>query len=194
MSARITIQAADEGVVERLQALPKRMRNAGSRAVTAVTDWAGDDLADRVAANNHIPRKVVYVKKGARGGPRLFVRLPKKTKRDPEGSVWLGAQPVDADLLGVALQTDEGVLVSGYELPGAFIAQMQSGHVGIFYRSINPARHSSGRPLHWQPNLPIVSARIDIDAAGPVRQVQALIPGRMEDAVQTEMDRELGDG
>lgn len=190
MTTAINIRAADpQGAEQSLRLLLDQVNNAAAKAVTTVTDWAAEEEADRVAVANDIPRAIIYQNKGKRGGPRVFVRLPKKTDRDPSGSVWLGAQPVKAEYLAGAVQTADGVQVGAHDLPGAFLVQMRSGHVGVFFRDTTLTRRSRGRPVHWSPNLPIVPAYIDIETEGPVRQVQALIPSQLDAALQEEFAR-----
>jgi hypothetical protein len=185
MASTLNIQALDSpAMVKGLRALPQHAERIAASVVAGITQWTGDEVADRAAAANHLPRKILYKAKGK--GPRVFIRLPKKTASDPSGSVWIGAAPVKAEYFAGAVQTADGVRVQGHNLPGAFMAQMRSGHVGIFYAVSNPTRHSRGRPVTWQPNLPIKEAVIDIDISGPVRAVQALIPAELEAALQSE--------
>jgi hypothetical protein len=188
VTARFTIQEAEGGLIARLEALPARLKDVTQRAVTAVTDWAGDAVADRVATVNQIPRAVVFAPRGRQGGPRVFVRLPRARDGSAKGSVWVGGQPVPAQYLGTAVQTPEGVQVGTAFFYEAFLARMRNGHVGVFQRAVHLTRHSAGRPVTWQPNLPILPVTVDLDTAGPVRQVQALIPGQLEAAVQAALE------
>ncbi len=188
MTAQLSFQPADAGVVARLEALPARLAEAGTRAVTVVTDWAGEEVADRVASANRIPRAVVFAPRGRQGGPRVFVRLP-SGKGSEAGSVWIGGRPVPAQYLGTAVQTETGVQVGGRFFAEAFLARMRSGHIGVFQRAVHLTRWSRGRPTTWQPNLPIFQVEVPLDTEGPVRAVQALIPVRLEAAVRAELER-----
>ena len=183
----INIRAADEGpALAALQKLPQKAAQAANRAIIVVTGWAATETADRVAAANQIPRAVLFGPRRKKGGPRVFVRVTGKAQ-DTVGSVWIGARPIAAEYMGLAVQTAEGVHVGEYNYPGAFLAKMPSGHVGIFERKEKLTKWSKGRPHTWQPNLPLYHVYETFDFDGPVRQVQALILNELIVAMQAAM-------
>ena len=179
-------QSGRQASVNDLRRLPENIDTVANRVVVAVTEWAADTLADDVASASAVPRSVLLTK---RGGPRIFVRIPKK--KGKQGSIWFGSDPVPAEYVGQAVQTETGVSVGPHHLHGAFLARMPSGHVGVYQRRKPSTRHSRGRPAHWQPNIPLDSSGIDLDAEPAVLAIDARIPKELEKQTSTQIQRGL---
>lgn len=128
---RITIN--QQGVQGALSATPEKVRKAEVRALKKIGQYAGSQVARGIAAAERIPLRTLTRGRAGKAG-RLRVRVPETTAA-LKAQVWIGTNPVKASYLGKPRQTKAGARAGQHAFPGAFVATMKSGHVGIFKRA-----------------------------------------------------------
>ncbi len=141
---------------------------AHGRALRDTARWAGRQSASRLAKANRIPvRALTRGRLGKRGRVRI-------TKGEEGANVWVGTYPVKASYLGPISQTirTRAIRVGRHSFPGAFVARMPSGHVGVFKRE-------------GKSRLPIVEQAVELDGARKVKSgVEREIPMRFRELLR----------
>jgi len=175
-----------------LNAKPAQVERAERRAVNKTLRWAGAFVARTVASQNAVPLRVLTRGGGKRGAIRVRPRLARG--REHDGSVWFGANPVKAAYIGRLSQLRRGARAGRHFFSGAFIAQTNSGHIGVFSRR-GGAKNSSGRDSKGRlrkGRLPINEQAVSLqNVAEAARAAQSFIPVRLERTLAQEINFEV---
>ena len=119
MIGRIELSGDAEQALKEMTAA---IRNTKNRAITATMRSARDDLKAKMPIKANVKATI-------------FKRFRVKTKRYKDsGVVWMGLNDVKAGYVGKLEQIESGAFAGQYFFKGGFVAQMQSGHEGIFTR------------------------------------------------------------
>jgi hypothetical protein len=141
-------------LLESFSELPNQVIRAKRRALKTTTRQIGKSVKRDIAKDNKIAQKVLGPRKTDGSGGRNRIRTPLIT---PDlGLVWVGYNDIAMAYMGKYRDRyPHGVDFRGVNYPHAFVAEMQSGHVGVFERLPPGIGWSRGRPTTWQPNLKI---------------------------------------
>jgi hypothetical protein len=121
----IDIDAAElTGVQRTLNATNAQIDRASVRSVNKTLAWVKSQGGRLLAREADIPLKTL----------RGRLRLGRASAGSPRGSAWFGLRPIKAVYAGAPMQSLSGTKVRGHFYPGAFVARMPSGHLGIFKR------------------------------------------------------------
>lgn len=112
-----------EIIAREFGATEKEIQAALKRAVSRTTRWASKEAPRRVAKVVKVTAKII------KGRTRFSILMD----RDGYGRVWVGLKPIKLGKLNPR-QTRSGVTAGPAKIPGAFIATMKNGHVGVFRR------------------------------------------------------------
>lgn len=166
-----------DGVVGQYRAAPEMLNRAANAAVTKVTRKTERQLEAEISKANDMPKRV------------LAVWRIKRRKRVPRGTgiVWAGYNPIKASYLGPVKQADWGASVRSFLFPGAFVARMESGHVGIFKREGAPRQMTRGR-YAGKVKQPIVEQDVSIQEAHAIASREQSMIGKW---FQEELAKEL---
>lgn len=145
---------------ERMPRLRRPIQRAQVRAVNKTLRSLRTRAIRDVAHAANVPQKVLRGRGGGRG--RAFIR--KARGRDVTGALWFGTASIAAAYLGNPRQFAYGARVGRRKFPGAFVATMPSGHVGVFRRG-ESARHRPARNAWGTTALPIKEVGVDLDGA-----------------------------
>lgn len=169
---KIEIDARDlEDVRKSLLQYPEATGRALPRAINKTLSWANSQGLRAIAQKHEVPLKTL------RGRRRS--KVIKASRSRLSGLAWFGTAPLRASYLGTPRQTRQGARAGTRFFPGAFVATMPSGHVGIFKRQ-DRAR------------LPIVEQVVRLDAADKaLAPVEAGIAARLQTTFTQEMNYEL---
>ncbi len=141
-----TIQYRDEQIRRAMDALggqaPRAIARAINRAVTSTRAFHARNIADDVKLPVGVVKDQLKIREARPND--LKGRLSVTGSRIPL-SAWKNARQTSK---GVTVNTGHGRTT----IPGAFLATMSSGHVGVFKREKPGARKSRGA---WSLNLPI---------------------------------------
>jgi hypothetical protein len=99
----------------------QQLKLAYRRAMGKTIRWLSTRISRELGQKFDLPQRVFQV----------------RAKRNIDGDVgrlWIGLNPIAATYLGKARQTKKGVSVRSHRFNGAFIAKMNSGHIGVFQR------------------------------------------------------------
>lgn len=167
-----------DGVVSQYRAAPELLNRAANAAVTKVTRKTERQLETEISKANDMPKRV------------LAVWRIKRRKRVPRGTgiVWAGYNPIKASYLGPVKQADWGASVRSFLFPGAFVARMESGHVGIFKREGSPRQMTRGRYAWGKERQPIVEQDVSIQEAHAIASREHSMIGKW---FQEELAKEL---
>jgi hypothetical protein len=176
----IDARTALDDLARFIDAFPKEGGAAARRAINKTLGWVNSKGLRAIAAEHGIPLKTL------RGRRRVSMR--RATGQSLSGRIWFGLAPIKAVYLGTPRQTKSGVRVGGLTFPGAFIATMPSGHLGVFKRADSLSRRSVGRSAGSQPNLPIVEQTVTLSAAREsIRAIFAQVPERFRTVFMQEL-------
>ena len=125
---------------------------AVDRALRKLTAWIERHSKRELGKVLKVPARVLSVR---------FFRsfLLQGSKR--EVHVWFGLNPIRYSQIGSLRQTSKGVRVGKHFLQGAFVAQMKSGHRGVFLRD-RSSRHEKRPDGQWT-ELPINEQMLEIE-------------------------------
>ena len=134
--------------------LPRNIFNVERSAVFTTTTFAKKLLQDRMTDKMGIPSRVF----------RRF-RVKRKNSRTA-GTVWLGLNDVMASYIGSGLskknaegkfanQDEGGAWAGKYYFAGGFIAEMKSGHIGIFKRGDGMTKNDKVKLIEQGVNLKV---------------------------------------
>jgi hypothetical protein len=167
-------------IQQRLESLRgAQQRQAMRWAISDTVKWAANRTIQGLSDAKRIQKKII----------RRRVFAYSASARNLQGALLVTLGTMAAIYMGPARQTKTGVYVrsSGGQLsfPHAFIAEMPTGHIGIFRfpsRKYPPSRFTKGRKGK-SPNLPIEEVRIAIKPEGE----------RIMMALQSEAGKKLRD-
>jgi hypothetical protein len=141
------------------------------RAINKTLTWAVSHGLRAIASANDVPLKAL---RGRRRG-----RKRNASRRNLTGQAWFGTLPVLASDVGKPRQTRLGARAGKHAFPGAFVATMPSGHIGIF------KRRSASR-------LPIVEQVVQLSAAeSAIEGVARQTSTRLETVFAQEFNYEV---
>lgn len=162
----VNVDAAEFYSVQRtLNATNAQIDRAAVRSVNKTLSWVAGQGRRAIAGAHDLPLKTL---KGR-------VRIGKASGGHPKGSAWFGTRPIKAVYAGSPVQSLGGAKVRSHFFPGAFVARMPTGHLGIFKR-------------RSQARLPIEEQMIRL------RESQAILDGianRAPDRLRTLYAQEL---
>ncbi len=122
----VTVDAAElYSVQNTLNATNAQIERASVRSVNKTLSWVKSQGARLLAHEHDLPLKTL----------RGRLRLGKASAGSARGSAWFGTRPIKAVYAGSPLKSIGGAKVRGHFFPGAFVARMPTGHLGIFKRS-----------------------------------------------------------
>lgn len=110
-----------------IAARPEMAARALVRAINKTITWAVSQGLRAIAKQHDIPLKALT---GRRRG-----RTRRASRRNMTGIAWFGTLPVRASDVGTPRQNRLGARAGSHFFPGAFVATMHSGHIGIFKRA-----------------------------------------------------------
>lgn len=148
-----------EGVKVALENWPRQARWALRSSINKNVRWTSRQGLRDIARAHEIPLRVLSRRR------RAAYRLARAYTL--AGSAWFGTASIAASYLGVPRQTKAGARVRNKFFPGAFVATMPTGHVGIFRRA-------------GKSRLPITQERVKLDSSlGVLRRLSGLLPARL---------------
>lgn len=125
----IQVKFDAQRIIDRIGAIPgKVVAQALPAAINKVLDRGRTQTVKEIALYYKIKQKLI----------RARTRSKRATWRQPEARFSLGVLPIRTGKIGVPRQTKRGARVGAHAFPGAFVATMRSGHVGIFKRKGQP--------------------------------------------------------
>lgn len=177
-----------------LQATARQVVKIEQRTVRKTLRWAAVQTARGIARANRVPLGAMYGTRISGGGSRprnapqsrraARIRVTMPNAGHADGAVWIGYAGVKASYIGKLRDVPGGARAGRQFFERAFVAQMRSGHVGIF-RRIPGTRGRSGRE-----KLKEQFAQLD-RAQSVVDDVQARIPQRLNEVARQELRYEL---
>ena len=107
---------------EALKEMTRAIRNTKNQAITATMRSAREDLKAKMPIKADVKATI-------------FKRFRIKTKRFRDsGVVWMGLNEVKSGYVGKLEQIESGAFAGKYFFKGGFVAEMASGHKGVFTR------------------------------------------------------------
>lgn len=174
----------------------RAITRAKRRATNKTASWVGTQVIRAIARENNVPQKVLRgsrskatgkMTRGRRG--RVFIN--KMRSGYDHANVWIGIRPIAAGYLGTPHQFSYGAKVRGRKFPGAFVATMSTGHVGIFKRS-SASRHKPAHNVWGTTALPIEEQYVQLaEARDAVAGIKRQIPAHLAATLNHELDYEL---
>jgi hypothetical protein len=176
-------------ILESFSELPNQVIRAKRRAIKITTRQVSKDVKRGIATANRITQKLLGPPPGGRGRVRTPVIKPEL------GIVWVGYNDMAFVYMGKPRNRfPNGVDFRGVNYPHAFVARMQSGHVGVFERQPPLTHWSRNRKHTWQPNLPIRELAVPLNGvAEAVVQARRIESGgeRLEVNFARELNYEV---
>lgn len=123
-----------------IEAKPKQVDRASHTAMKRTLKWGASALVRGLSQQHDIPGKVIRGKSsnphnaGKKNADRIRVRNPSYMEINPKGYLWVGSKPIAAGYIGRLRQLKRGAKTRSHMFTGAFVAEMKSGHQGIFQR------------------------------------------------------------
>lgn len=170
------------GVLDALNASPKRAAIGINRALAKAAQFAAGRLAADLARETDLPRRIF--------GERRRIRIG----TTPTGRrVWLGYAAINARYATPIKQHDFGATARSYVFPGSFLAPIPSADKpGIFRRTGIFKRPARGRYQGWRREV-IAAEQIALPQAPAVaNRVAEATRQRMEKLVTHELAFALG--
>ncbi|MGR8932651.1 MAG: hypothetical protein ACU836_18685 [Gammaproteobacteria bacterium] len=169
ISASVSLDA--KAVLGVLDALPGNIDKVTRSAIGATTTWAKKEGQKRLAASTGIK-------------PSVFSQYRVKARRwIDNGVIWFGYNDVKSGYVGNLTQDSAGAWAEQYYFAGGFVAEMLSGHVGIFKREGAKRLMTRGR-FKGKKRQPIVEQVVKLNVA-PI-----IVEGLAIDA-QAELERRV---
>jgi len=124
---RVTASSPDfQRIARQFHATEAQIHSAIKKAVARTTKWAAAEAPRRVAKAVSVAAKIIKDR----------VRFTIILDRDGYGRVWFGLNQISLGKLNPR-QSRSGVTVGGRRIPGAFLATMPNGHMGVYVRRGN---------------------------------------------------------
>ncbi len=141
---------------QQLQVSIIQIQKAVSRTLKKTGRWLETHSKREIGVALALPQRVLSV--------RYYQRFSVKNG-NRSVNVWFGLNPIRMSAIGNAHQTAAGVKVGKHEYHGAFIAQMESGHVGVFQRiaAADTRREKRKKDGQWT-ELPIKEEIFEIES------------------------------
>lgn len=192
MTTLVISTAGLTDVIQRFNALPAQISNAKRRAISKTAKYVSTQAGREMAGSLGVAQKALK--------KRIASRLA-GSKSDPQGLIWFGLNPIDAQLAGAARQTKSGVSQKGRSWPGAFMASIYSGEQKIWIRlhskhydsELYPYGKGKGRgaiDAAMSGRFPVVKARIPIDTPA-TRAIIAAMADKAKFRLAEVMGQEL---
>lgn len=176
MTDRITLSDRDlERVVREFQATPKQVLKATKRAIRKTQTFAGSRAARAVAREHGIPVKALRQRRRVAKS-----KITARSRSGVSGYIWIGTMPLRAIDVGKPRQTRTGVTVRKFRFQGAFLARMESGHLGVFKRA-------------GAERLPIEEQHVPLPRAGRAIEIvrdREILP-RLHELMRQELNYEV---
>lgn len=154
------------------QGTPIVANKAAYRAINKTLKWLDTQGRRAVAKEFGLPVRAMTRAKR--------IKRVNATSRRLSGILWLGIAPVKAAYFGKPRQLKKGAKAGKKTFPGAFVATMRSGHIGIFRRK-------------GKSRLPIREVRVPLQGAqGIVSSIARQADKRLLTIFQQELSYELG--
>lgn len=174
-----------DDIVRQLEQMAPAARRALVRTVRRVTQSAGTQAARDIAKRSRIPVKALTVGGASGRGKRIFTRVPPPgdprgdRATDPSASIWVGYNPMQSAYIGALRQLKRGARAGRHYFEGSFLATMQSGHRGVFYRTDDS-------------RLPIEEEAVPITVSEDVmRKIEQQARSRLRSVLISELNYEL---
>jgi hypothetical protein len=173
-------------LLESFSELPNQVIRAKRRAIKITTRQISKEVKRNIATDNKIAQKVLGPRKtGGRNRVRGLLINP------DFGLVWVGYNDIAMAYMGKFRDRfPHGVDFRGVNYPHAFVAEMESGHVGVFERASHLTHWSRGRKHTWQPNLPIQELALRLDNVAEAMEQSRRVETRRE-RLEVNFAREL---
>ena len=145
---KITIEG-ENGVIKTMGGSQKMIQSAIRSAITRTTKKLEKDIEDQTSRDLDIPKTAL-------------AKFRVKSKRLADtGFVWMGYNPIKSGYIKSLKQEDWGASARSYLFKGGFVAQMKSGHRGIYLR-VGPKRLMTSGLFSGKNRQPIVEERVSI--------------------------------
>jgi hypothetical protein len=155
-----------------LRERPEQAERALVRTINKTLNWARTQGLRALARAHDIPIKALRSRRRGRVFRVSRVGLA-------NGAVWFGTLPVRAAYVGTPRQTRLGARAGRHSFPGAFVARMPSGHIGIFKRADRS-------------RLPIIEQVVELAQADTALDgLQRDLPGRLVTTFNQEFNYEV---
>lgn len=199
---RVEIDATELGALAQQMGLlfPMRAKAAARRALDKTIrgkssrPGAREHIVNYISTHANVPKGVLSGGRSRKG--RVFVK--RTSPDDLSVSLWLGSEKVHPRELTKNFPPKRkgkfGVKVGKHVFPGAFVATMPTGHVGIFKRKTDwrhrfPRGRTSGRKHGLKIKEQFVS--LEPHASRAIALEKARIEANLSAAIEAELDVEL---
>jgi len=139
----------EEGVMKTLGGSEKMIQSAIRSAITRTTKKFEQDIEAKTSQDLDIPKTAL-----------AKYRVKSKRLADT-GFVWMGYNPIKSGYIKSLKQEDWGASARSYLFKGGFVAQMKSGHKGIYLR-VGPKRLMTSGLFAGKKRQPIAEERVSI--------------------------------
>ncbi len=154
----ITVDFEDlQPVLGDLKATTKQLDRSITRAINKTTDQVHSHIIRHMAKQHDIPAKALRKQLGGYKG-RVLKR--KANRRRNTGRVWVGKNPIKSGYVGRLKNAPDygGAFARKYFFKGGFIAQMRSGHTGIFARHATQTMRNKNKAAISETTVELVKA------------------------------------